>query len=120
MKPSSVKAKGRRFQQWTRDLILAKFPSLQPDDVKSTAMGQNGEDIQLSPAARKVVPVSIECKARKKVCVYPWYAQAVANAPLDTEPVLLVRQDRAPALVVVDADHYFELLRERSERKESK
>ena len=51
---SSSKAKGRLGQQEVRDKILKTFPELEPDDVRSTAMGQSGEDIQLSPRARKL------------------------------------------------------------------
>lgn len=104
----AAKAKGRRLQQWVRDKILEVFPSLHPDDVKSTGMGQVGEDVQLSPAARKLIPVSIECKARAKVpYIYDWYSQAEANCPVGSEPVLVIRQDRKKALVVIDADTYF-------------
>ena len=59
------KAKGRLGQQEIRDKILDTFPKLHPDDVKSTVMGDTGEDIQLSPAARKMIPLSIEVKRRK-------------------------------------------------------
>ena len=64
IKPSSSKAKGRRLQQAVRDGILEAFPALEPDDVKSTSMGAGGEDVQLSPAARKLFPYQIECKPK--------------------------------------------------------
>lgn len=113
-KTASGKAKGRRLQQWVRDLVLSLFPSLEPDDVKSTAMGQGGEDVQLSPAARRLLPVSIECKSYSKVASYNWYDQAVANCPKGSEPVLVMKMDRRKPLVVVDAEHYFKLMEERS------
>ncbi len=47
MTPASAKAKGRRAQQVVRDAILQAFPPLLPDDVRSAAMGSNGEDIHL-------------------------------------------------------------------------
>jgi hypothetical protein len=59
MKPRSAKAKGRRFQQEVRDALLSNFPFLEPDDIRSTSMGASGEDILLSPAARRVYPYSI-------------------------------------------------------------
>lgn len=105
------KAKGRRLQQWTRDEILKRWPQLEPDDVKSTTMGESGEDIQLSPAARKLVPLSIECKSRKGIASYSWYEQAQANAPKGMEPIVVMKKDRKPPLVLVDAEHYFNLLR---------
>jgi hypothetical protein len=109
MKTSSGKAKGRKLQQWTRDLILKLWGGLEADDVKSTAMGQQGEDVQLSPAARRLLPVSIECKARQSIAVYSWYSQAVEAAPKKMEPVVVIKADRKKPLVVVDAKHYFEL-----------
>jgi hypothetical protein len=69
----SSKAKGRLGQQEIRDTILKTFPELEPDDVRSTAMGQSGEDIQLSPKARQLLPLSIEVKRRKGLAtVYDW------------------------------------------------
>lgn len=108
MKVATGKAKGRRLQQWVRDKLLEIHSVLEPDDIKSTAMGQGGEDVQLSPAARRLIPYTIECKARKTVSVYPWYEQAMANNPKDYVPVLVVKQDRKKPLVVVDAEWFFE------------
>ena len=107
MKPSSAKAKGRKFQQWVRDLLLARFPQLEPDDVRSTSMGAGGEDILLSPAARKVIPLSIECKHRAKFAIYSVYEQAEANAK-DKEPVAFIRANHKKALAVVDAEYFIE------------
>lgn len=109
---ASSKAKGRRLQQWVRDLIYGKFPSLEEGDVKSTSMGASGEDIQLSPAARRKLPYSIECKARKSLPLYAWYMQAKANTPAGAEPLLVVKQDRSKPLVVVDAEYFFTLIGE--------
>jgi len=47
LKPQSAKAKGRKLQQWVRDQILQRFPTLSTDDVRSTSMGASGEDVQL-------------------------------------------------------------------------
>jgi len=44
-------------------------PSLEPDDILSRGMGQNGEDVMLSPAARKIYPFFIECKCVEKLNV---------------------------------------------------
>jgi hypothetical protein len=110
MKPSSAKAKGRSFQQEVRDKILALFPQLEPDDCRSTAMGQSGEDIQLSPAARKLFNFAVECKRYAKIAIYTWYEQAASNAG-KSEPLLIVRADRKKALAVVDADYFLELIK---------
>lgn len=110
IKPSSAKAKGRRHQQWVRDQILALFPSLEPDDVRSTSMGAGGEDVQLSPAARKLFPYSVECKALNKISVYKFMEQAEANCPAKAEPIAIIKGDRQRPLAVIDADHFFQLV----------
>lgn len=107
MKTQSLKAKGRKLQQWVCGVILHNHPSLEPDDVKSTAMGQGGEDVQLSPAARKLIPVSIECKARANIACYSWYRQAEANCPKGAEPIAVIKANREKPLVVVDAEYFF-------------
>ena len=109
MKPSSAKAKGRVLQQWVRDLILASYPQLEPDDVKSTSMGASGEDVQLSPAARKLLPIQIECKNLAKIAVYNYYGQAKTHGKY--EPVVFIKQLRGKPLVVLDAEAFFRIIK---------
>lgn len=111
IKTSSAKQKGRKLQQDVRDKILDAFPRLEPDDVKSTSMGAGGEDIQLSPAARRWFPYSVECKSRASVSVYAWYQQAKANAPKDMEPLLVIKQNHSKPLVLIDLDAFMELVK---------
>jgi len=114
IKPQSAKAKGRNLQKLVVKYVLDRWTMLEPDDVKSTSMGAGGEDVQLSPAARKKVPLSIECKARKSVGIYTWYEQAQENCPDKMEPTLVVKGDRKKPLVCVDAEYFFDLLRSKS------
>lgn len=107
---ASRKAKGRQLQQEVRDAVYETYPHLQPGDVESTAMGQSGEDVKLSPAARAVLPYSFECKRKKTFAIYPLYDQAVANSG-DREPVLVIRADRKKALAVLDFKHFMEMTR---------
>ena len=105
------KQKGRLGQQEIRDALLEAFPELEPDDVKSTIMGDTGADIQLSPAARKLIPISIEVKRRKSglKTVYDWMKQADNHTK--NPPVVFYRSDRQKWLVITELDHYIELLR---------
>ncbi len=80
-------------------------PELQEGDCRSTSMGAGGEDVQLSPAARKIYPIQIECKNLAKVGVYEYYKQAAVHGP--HEPVVVVKQNQCKPLVVVDADYFF-------------
>lgn len=105
------KQKGRLGQQEIRDAILKKFPELEPDDVVSTTMGDGGEDIKLSPAARKLLPITIEVKRRKSgmKTAYDYIDQAKAHKK--GEPVVCYRADRHPWIVMISLDHYLELIR---------
>jgi hypothetical protein len=108
MKPSSAKNKGATYQRWVRDKILEYFPSLEPDDVKSTSMGAGGEDVLLSPAARKLFPYTIECKSRARIAVYEWYTQAKGHK--DHEPLVFIKANRLEPLVIMSAEHFIKLL----------
>lgn len=109
MKPQSAKAKGRKLQQLVRDIILAKFPELNKDDVRSTSMGAPGEDIQLSQAARRLLPIQIECKNKAKMAVHTLYEEAKDHG--EHIPVLIVKEDYGIPLAVVDAEWFFNMLR---------
>ena len=111
IKTSSAKAKGRNFQQWVRDKIYTAFPHLEEGDVRSTSMGASGEDLQLSPAARKVFPYSVECKAHKSFAIYKVLEQASSNCPKGAEPIALIKGDRQRPLAVLDAEHFFQLIK---------
>lgn len=106
MKPASAKQKGRKLQQWFRDLLLHHAPSLEKDDVQSRSMGAGGEDIMLSPAARKLYPISVECKSRANWAFYKDYDQAVINAPEGSEPILVAKANHREPVVIVDADWF--------------
>ena len=110
IKTSSAKAKGRKLQQLVRDKILEIFPSLTSDDVVSTGMGQSGEDVRLSTAARKKFPYSVECKSRKKIAVYSDMDQAIRNCPKGSEPLLIVKANRRKPLAIIDAEYFFKLI----------
>lgn len=106
MKPRSAKNKGKRLQNDIRDLILKLYEDvLQADDVRSTTMGDGGEDVQLSPAARKYIPFQIECKNRGRMSVFKDYAQAQEHGPHN--PLLIIKQDGSKPLAVLDAELFF-------------
>lgn len=110
MKPQSAKAKGRNLQKWVRDLILETWTDLEPDDVRSTSMGAGGEDLLLSPAARRKFGFSVECKNVEKLNVWSAYEQAEANCG-NHEPLLVMKKNRKKPLVVMDAEAFLELVK---------
>lgn len=88
---------------------MATFPSLTQDDVRSTSMGSGGEDIQLSQAARKLIPYQIEAKSKSKSAVHTMYNQAKSHG--DHEPLVIIKQNRDIPLVVMSFDHFLSLLK---------
>lgn len=112
MKTQSAKAKGRKLQQWTRDQILSVYTHLEEDDVRSTSMGVSGSDVQLSPLARKSFSYDVECKSLARVGVYRYIDQC--NNRGDACPLVIVKENRRKPLAVVDAEHFFDLLRKLS------
>lgn len=104
------KSKGRKLQQTVRDAVIESFPHLTKDDVRSTAMGQGGMDVQLSPLAGQSFPYATECKRNKAFAVYGPYDQASTNAG-KYEPLLVIQGDRKKPLAIVDFFHFMELVK---------
>ena len=111
MKPRSAKNKGKRLQNTIRDLILEKFDSLEKDDVRSNTMGDSGEDILLSPAARRLFPFSVECKNQEKLNIWSALVQAEENSG-DHAPLVIFKRNRTKTYAVLEFDKLLELLNE--------
>ena len=111
MKPRSAKNKGKRLQNKVRDLILEKFNILESDDVRSITMGDSGEDILLSPAARKLFPFSVECKNQEKLSIWSALEQAEENSG-NHSPLVIFKRNRTKMYAVLEFDKLLELLNE--------
>ena len=111
MKTRSAKNKGKRLQNDVRDLILETFKELEPDDVRSTTMGDSGEDVLLSPAARKLFPFSVECKNQEKLNIWSSLEQTETNAGKHT-PLLIFKRNRSKTYAVLQLDDLMEMLDE--------
>ena len=107
MKTQSAKAKGRRFQQWVRNLLIEEL-SVHPEDIESRRMGAGGEDLIMARAAREKFPYSIECKNQESLNVWKSYQQAESNSG-DHEPILFIKRNNQKPLVVVDAEYFVRL-----------
>ena len=111
MKSRSAKNKGKRLQNNVRDLLLETFNQLEPDDIKSAIMGESGEDIKLSPAARKLIPYSFECKNQEALNIWSSLEQAETNAG-DYDPVLIFKRNRSKTYAVINIEKFIELINE--------
>mgnify|MGYP003323472864 CR=1 FL=1 len=110
----TAKAKGRRLQNYVRDRLRhvfikewTKWPKLEQDDIKSQTMGMTGEDIILSPAARKIIPYSFECKNQERISIWKALQQAEDNAGL-REPIVVIKRNGSNVYATL---RFVELLR---------
>lgn len=110
MKPASAKAKGRILQKFLCSTLLSNFPQLEPDDITSRSMGAGGEDVLLSPAARKLVPYSFECKNLAAFAGYNYIEQAVSNCPKTAKPVAVVKANHKKPVVIMYLEDWIKML----------
>ena len=113
MKTRSAKNKGKRLQNKVRDLILEKFTQLEEDDVRSTTMGDSGEDVLLSPAARKLFPFAVECKNQEKLNIWSSLEQAETNSGKHI-PLLVFKRNRSKTYVTVELEEFIKLIDDKS------
>jgi|TARA_B110000914_G_scaffold48066_1_gene40963 hypothetical protein len=109
MKTSSAKQKGRKLQQWMRDLLIKKL-DVHPEDIESRSMGSQGEDLIMARAAREKFPLSIECKNQESVNVWKSYEQAAENSG-EYEPVVVIKRNKSKPLVVIDAEYFVSMFK---------
>ena len=111
MKPQSAKSKGRKLQQWFTKLLVDVL-DMDEEDLESRPMGSQGEDIIMGKLSRGKFPYSIECKNQEAVNVWKAYAQAQENCKT-YEPLVVIKRNRSKPLVLVDAEHFVSLFKEK-------
>ena len=109
MKTQSAKQKGRKLQQWFRDLLIEEL-EVHPEDIESRSMGAGGEDLIMARAARAKFPYSIECKNHESVNVWKSYDQAKENSG-NYEPIVVLKRNKSKPLVLINAEHFVNLLK---------
>ena len=119
MKTRSAKQKGRRLQQNVRDLLLEALSEyLEEDDIRSTSMGAPGEDLLLSPLARKLIPLSLECKNQEALNIWSAHNQAESNSKPGAYPAVVYKRNFSNTYISMKLDDFIELLKERAEQLE--
>jgi len=109
MKTSSAKAKGRSLQNTIREQLKLNFPELEEDDIKCQIMGCSGVDILLSPAAKKLIPYSIECKNQEKLNIWESLKQCEKNSNGLT-PVLFFKRNRTDVYAVIKMEKFMDFI----------
>ena len=75
-------------------------------------MGMSGEDIVLSPAAKRVIPYSFECKNKERLDLWKSLEQAEGNSQ-GRNPVLVFKRNRSKIYVAIEFDHFIEMIDEK-------
>ena len=123
MNIKSAKAKGRTLQNYVRDELRkvfvdswTKVPKLEYDDIKSQTMGMGGEDIVLSPIAKKLIPYSFECKNTERLNLWGSLEQCKDNCE-DRDPVLIFKKNRSKTYAVIEFETLIKLIRSQYDSK---
>jgi len=95
-----------------RDRLRSVFmETLETNDIESQVMGMSGEDIVLSPAAKRVIRYSFECKNQERLNLWSSLEQAESNCE-DRNPVLVFKRNRSKTYIAIEFDHFIELIDE--------
>ena len=108
MSPRTSKAKGRRLQTWVADKLLSVFKNLTTLDVRSTPMGVNGVDVQLSTAAFKKFSYDIECKNTERLSIWEAIKQSEGNCE-NRVPSVVFKRNRSKTYITLELDNFVEL-----------
>ena len=92
--PKANKRKGKAFEVALRN-YLRDLTGLD-EDITNAVGSENAVDIKLSPAARKVLPLSIEAKNRRGLDIPAWMRQAESNTLPGTRPCVVLKNPRQP------------------------
>lgn len=113
MKPRSAKAKGRRFQNEVRELLLEHFKDqLEEGDLKTAVMGESGEDLKRSPLAKRILPFSFECKNQEKLNIWSALDQAAENCDEDDSAVVVFKRNRSVTYIALEFEAFIGLLKQ--------
>ena len=110
-----IKDKGEQFQKEVADRRCQVRQGFTSQDVQSCRMSTHGEDIILSPSARQVLPITVECKAQKRHAACATWKQAHRQAKelclsVQPEPVAFIKVDGEVPLVVMRAEYALAIL----------
>jgi hypothetical protein len=110
---ASCKAKGRKLQQDVAKKIgeLLNLPVGYDESISSREMGQRGTDIRLIGESLVRFPFSVETKSGNSFSFKSAVEQARKNLLPNTNWLLVTRRDRDKAIVSIDCDVFFSLMK---------
>tara|TARA_R100001163_G_scaffold65834_1_gene65462 strand:- start:4579 stop:4821 length:243 start_codon:yes stop_codon:yes gene_type:complete len=80
-------------------------------------MGESGEDIILSPAARDLIPFSFECKNQERLNIWESLSQSEDNCGNNT-PAVVFKRNRSKTYIALELDEFLKLIGETNGRIE--
>lgn len=111
MKVKSAKAKGRRAAAELQRLLLKTFPQLESGDIRVTPSGVQGEDLQLSPKAREVLPFAFEVKNKERLNIWDAFKQSKNHVEgSNSRPIVAFKRNNTPFHVCMEMDTFLELI----------
>jgi len=110
------KAKGRRLQNYVRDMLRDVYTQLHPDDIKSQTMGMTGEDIVRTPAAKEVCAFSFECKNVERLQIWKAIEQCETNRPDCSAPAIVFKKNGKEPYVAIPFTVFCDMLQYENER----
>ena len=104
------------MQNFLKEKLYDYFPSLRQGDIKTAVMGESGEDIILSPAARDLIPYSFECKNQERLNIWESLSQAEDNSG-DYAPIVVFKRNRSKTYIAVELEEFLKLIGETDGKK---
>ena len=74
-------------------------------------MGESGEDIILSPAARDLIPFSFECKNQERLNIWESLSQSEENSG-DYIPAVVFKRNRSNTYIALDLEEFLKIIGE--------
>ena len=92
---------------------------VETNDIESQVMGMTGEDIVLSPLARKIIPYSFECKNQERLNIWSALHQTKKNSD-GRVPVLVFTKNREDIYVSITLTDFIDLIERKPDVKNSR
>ena len=79
-------------------------------------MGESGEDIILSPAARDEIPFSFECKNQERLNIWESLSQAEDNSESHI-PAVVFKRNRSKTYIALELEEFLKLIGDTNVRR---
>ena len=81
--------------------------------MKTAVMGESGEDIILSPAARDLIPFSFECKNQERLNIWESLSQSEQNCDKYI-PAVVFKRNRSKTYIALELEEFLKIIGEQN------